>query len=116
MGYTQVSRLLHSRSSVVEEKQKGMITQGKGASWRKGCKECIYLIVLQVESLSWRCALNRNCSHMLSLSQHRGIAHGEIVKEGADRCQAVIAGAYLIVPFLFKEAEKVSDPLASQIR
>lgn len=53
MGYTQVSRLLYSCSCVVEEEQEGMITQSKWAAGRQACKEGIYFIVFQIESL-WR--------------------------------------------------------------
>lgn len=53
---------------------------------------------------------------MLRLRQHRGGACSEIIKEGPDSCQSVVAGAYLIMPFFFEEGKKASDPLTGQIR
>jgi hypothetical protein len=93
-----------------------MITQGKWTAGRQTREEGVYLVVFQVESLWWRRALDGDGGHLLCLGQHCGFACGKVFKEGPDSCQALVSGAYLVVPLFFEKIEKAPYSFTGKIR
>jgi hypothetical protein len=67
MACAQVNRFLYSGSSIIEEKQKSLITQGEWTTGMQTREKGVYLIVFQIESLWRRRTLDRDGGHLLRL-------------------------------------------------
>ena len=82
---------------------------------RKGGEQALDFVAIQKECWWWRGAFDGNRHNPLSLDQHLGSLRSQIVKEGLDRRQALIARTDVIVALRFQGSQELTDAFGCEI-
>jgi hypothetical protein len=115
IGYSQVRDLLDPCARVVQEEQENSVSQcGRSTRWQSS-EERPDLIPVEETSLGRCHTLGRDRSDALGDHEHLGYATAEVVEEGVEECEAVIAGADAVTPFLLQVLQETEYSLESQV-
>jgi hypothetical protein len=112
---TKVGHLLNPRTAVVEEQQQGSVPQGQRAIVRKTAQKILHLVPLQERCRGRRRPFHRDRRHPLADAQHLRCPSGDVLEEGVQRGQPLVAGADVVASVLLEVAKEADYPLEGQI-
>jgi len=96
IGDVQVSNLPHPGSGVIEDHKDSPIAERKDSLARQALEQGFDFVVLQIVSLRWRSAFQRNRLDALSFGQHLGILEADIAVESMQSGKPLIARAHVV--------------------
>ncbi len=106
----KIRSLLNSRSGVVQEEQKRSIS---GCVWcvaGHGRKQLLDRSPIKAVSFGGRHAFRGDALHLLGNHEQFGNATTDVVEEGAEHREALIARPRMVVPGLLEVAQEAEDP------
>jgi len=107
--HIKAHQLLCPHACVVEQSEQGIIALSEGSLAVDLTEYFLHLLPFQVFRHASGPALEGNRKDGLALCQMARIGRGEVMKEGMDRSQSVVAGVDAIVPLAFQMIEEAAD-------
>ena len=111
----QVGNLLGPRPGVVEEQQQRPVPQGESPIAGQASEELLDFVAFEVARLGRSGSLHRDGHHPLTDSEHLWVTAGDVVEEGVQCRQALVAGSGVVTSVLFQVAEEAEDALEAEV-
>ena len=115
VALTQLSHLLDPGAGVVKKEQQGPVTQGVRPRGRELSEQALDLIALQKEGGWWRDALDGDGHHPLGLGEPLRQLGGQVLEEGLERGQTLVARAHVIVSLALQGLQETPYPFGGEL-
>ena len=111
----QVGDLLHPCPGVVEEQEQGAVSEGEAARPGQVPEQGLDLVALEEVRLGGCRPLHGDGRDLLADAEHLRLPAGDVVEQGVQGRQALVAGADVVGAVILQVAEEAEDPLEAQV-
>jgi hypothetical protein len=78
-------------------------------------QQIVDLVAFQEAGLGWRGPFRGDGGHLLADAEHLRFAGGDVVEQGVQGRQPLVAGSDVVAAVVFEVAEEGEDPLKGQV-
>ena len=111
----EIGGFLDAGAGVVEEQHQRPVAQRVPPADRQVLQELLDLVAFQEPGFRWRDAFGRDRGDLLADHQHLRRAGGDVLEQGVDRGEPLVAGADVVAAVLLEVTQERDDPLEGEI-
>ena len=107
--------LLDPGAGVVEEQQQGPVAQGEATVAGKAPEQLLHLVALEEVRLGGCGSLHGDGRDALADLEHLRLPAGDVVEQGVQGRQALVAGPDVVAALVLQVAEEPEDPFEAEV-
>ena len=107
----QVGDLLDPCAGVVEEQEQGTVPQGEPAAAGQVAEQSLDLVAFEEVRFGRRGSLHGDGRHPLADAEHLGFPAGDVLEQGVQGGQALVAGADVVAAVVLQVAQERRRPV-----